>query len=114
MLLYGALPLFKTNFHRCRRHALLSFLTSSRANPIKALRLARIEHCSGTVVTRFLPSVGLERRKKGEEYNFGCAVDLARCHVCAKRKEAGRQATEREIEKKKKEKRRGRDEEGKN
>ena len=23
---------------------------------IKALRLARIEHCSGTVVTRFLPS----------------------------------------------------------
>ena len=32
MLLYGALPLFRTNFHRC--HALLSFLTSSLASPI--------------------------------------------------------------------------------
>ena len=53
--------------------------------------------------------------EKGEEYNFGCAVDLARCHVCAKRKEAGRQAREREIKKKeKKKKRKGRDEEGKN
>ena len=40
--------------------------------------------------------------EKGEEYNFGCAVDLARCHVCAKRKEAGRKAREREIEKKRK------------
>ena len=32
MLLYGALPLFRTNFSRC--HALLSFVTSSLASPI--------------------------------------------------------------------------------
>ena len=32
MLLYGALSLFRTNFPRC--HALLSFVTSSLANPI--------------------------------------------------------------------------------
>ena len=37
MLLYGALPLFRTNFPRC--HALLSFLTSSLASPIDPLRI---------------------------------------------------------------------------
>ena len=32
MLLYGALPLFRTNFPRC--HVLLSFVTSSLASPM--------------------------------------------------------------------------------
>ena len=40
----------KTKYkHECWKHKLKSTL-------IKALRLARIEHCSGTVVTPFLPS----------------------------------------------------------
>ena len=48
--------------------------------------------------------IGLEEKKGREEYNFRCAMNLARCHVCVprrKREEAERQATEREIENRK-------------
>ena len=42
----------------------------------------------GTFSRQFRSFYRFRGEGKGEEYSFGCAVDLARCHVCAKRKEA--------------------------
>ena len=48
---------------------------------------------SGTFSRRFRSFYRFRGEEKREEYNFVCAMDLSRCHVCAKEKEEGSEKT---------------------
>ena len=80
---------------------------------VSAGLLTKVDHQTTSKISyifrQFRYFIGLEEKKEREEYNFRCAMNLARCHVCVprrKREEAERQATEREIENRKEIKRR--------
>ena len=52
------------------------------------------------IFRQFRYFIGLEEKKEREEYNFRCAMNLARCHVCVCLGERGKKRKDKQQKEK--------------